>query len=261
MKTLKKMDYFIFTTDGGDPKVTGIKTGISQAWFDDDFWSRNQQIKAFMWPDDRQDLRFLSGTKPEFNLDLIGLPMHKNAKHTDLIYLNSLLNGYIVSSKFRELLEQFKLPSHHFYKVTFSQPSKKTNEINEVNEYWYFYFQNETGEKVLAFDKSEFETNFHTNYLNIQKDELKVSTYEEYLGIFHKGYPALKCKKMAFNDTFDTNLDFWGCRFLSAKNYISENLLKKIEEKKITGIKTISQTLAKRRAEILGDSYCELIFL
>lgn len=255
------MNYFTFTTDGGDPKVTGIKTGTGQAWFDTDFWSKNQQIKAFMWPDDRQDLRFLSGIKPEFDLSLIGLPMHKNAKHTDLIYLSSLLHGYIVSSKFRELLEQFKLPSHHFYKVTFYQPSKKNNEINEVNGYWYFYFQKETGNQVLEFAKSEFDTSFHTKYLNLKEDELKVSTYEEYLNIFHKGYPALKCKKMVFNDNFDTNLDFWGCRFLSLKDYISENLLKAIEDKKITGVKTISQTLAKRRAEFLGDNYCELIFL
>lgn len=46
MKTLKQMEYFIFTTDGGDPRVTGMNTGTSQAWFDDDFWSKNQQIKA-----------------------------------------------------------------------------------------------------------------------------------------------------------------------------------------------------------------------
>ena len=65
---------------------------------------------------------------------------------------------------------------------------------------------------------------------------------------------------MVFNANFDINLDFWGCRFLSLKNYISESLLKAIEEKKITGVRTINKTLAKRRAEFLGDSYCELIF-
>ncbi len=260
LELLNNMDYVIFTTDGGEPKVTGIKTGTGQAWFDENFWSKNQHIKSFMWPDDRQDLRFSSGIKPEFSLDLIGLPMHKNAKHTDLIYLSSLLHGYIVSSKFRELLEQFNLPSHHFYKATFYQPNKKTNEINEVDGYWYFYFQKETGEQTVDFANSEFDTSFHTKYLNLKEDDLKVSSYEDYLNVLYKTGTALTAKKMVFNANFDINLDFWGCRFLSLKNYISESLLKAIEEKKITGVRTINKTLAKRRAEFLRDSYCELIF-
>jgi hypothetical protein len=255
------MEYYIFTTDGGEPKVTGIRTGTGQTWFDENFWSENKQIKEFMWPNDRKDLRFLSGLKPEFNLDLIGLPMHENAKHTDLIYFSSLLHGYIVSSKFRELLEQFKLPSHHFYQVSFQQPNKKNKETNNVKEYWYFYFQKETGEHTVDFVHSEFDINFHTKYLNLKENELKVSTYEDYLNIFHQGYPALKAKKLLINNGFDKSLDFWGCRFLSAQNYISAQLLKAIEEKKITGVRTISRERAKRQELILGDSYCELVFL
>jgi hypothetical protein len=38
-------------------------------------------------------------------------------------------------------------------------------------------------------------------------------------------------------------------------------LLKAIEEKKITGVRTISRERAKRQELILGDSYCELVFL
>lgn len=255
------MEYYIFTTDGGEPSVTGIKTGTGQAWFNESFWSDNKQIKEFMWPDNRKDLRFLSGLKPEFSLDLVGLPMHKNAKHTDLIYLSSLLNGYIVSSKFRELLEQFKLPPHYFYQVTFQQPNKKTNELNEVDGYWYFYFQKETGEQTIDFSQSKFDRSFHAKYLNLKDDELQINTYDDYLNIFYRGHPALKAKKLIFNESFDKNLDFWGCRFLSVKDYISIKLLKKIEEKKITGVRITSLEKARKVAQMIGESSCELIFL
>ncbi|SOE21441.1 hypothetical protein SAMN06298216_1909 [Spirosomataceae bacterium TFI 002] len=254
------MEYYIFTTDGGEPKVTGIKTGTGQSWFDDDFWSENNQIKKFMWPEDRQDLRFLSGIKPELCLDLIGLPLHKDAKHTDLIYVSSLLHGYVFSSKFRELLEQFNLPPHYFYKVTFYQPNKKTSEINEVTGYWYFYFQKETGENTIDFVNSDFDRTFHLKYLNLKDSDLLVSNYEDYLNIYKNGYKTLRAKKLVINKNFDLNLDFWGFRFLSVKDYISSKLLKAIEEKKITGVRTTSQQRAMQIAKRIGETGCELIF-
>jgi hypothetical protein len=254
------MEYHIFSTDGGEPKVTGIKTGTGQSWFDENFWSKNIQIKKFMWPEDRLDLRFLSGIKPEFGLDLIGLPMHKASKHTDLIYVSSLLHGYVVSSKFRELLEQFKLPNHHFYNVTFYQPNKKTGDINEVSGYWYFYFEKETGENTIDFVNSEFDRSFHTKYLNLKDADLPVGSFEDYQNIYKNGYSSLGAKKLIFNNNFDTNLDFWGFRFLTVKDYISLKLLKAIENKKITGVRTISMERANQVSQIVGDVFSELVF-
>ncbi|PLK45789.1 imm11 family protein [Emticicia sp. TH156] len=256
-----EVEYYIFTTDGGEPKVTGIRTGTGQAWFDDTFWAKNKQIKDFMWPNDRKDNRFRTGIQPDFSLDLRGLPMHKNAKHTDLIYLSSLLHGFIVSSKFRELLEQFKLPPHNFYQVSFNQPDKKSKEINEVSEYWYFYFQKETGEQTIDFANSEFDRSFHTKYLNLKEDELRVSTYEEYMNIFYNTGTALAATKLFLNESFNKELDLWRFSLLSSKCYSSEKLIKSIEEKKITGVRAITRERAKKTAQMIGESSCELFFV
>ena len=43
------MQYYIFTINGGEPKVTGIRTGTGQAWFGDDFWKNNIKLHDFMW--------------------------------------------------------------------------------------------------------------------------------------------------------------------------------------------------------------------
>lgn len=256
-----EMEYLIFTTDAGEPKVTGIKKGTGQAWFDDLFWLNNYSIKKFMWPDDKFDQRFRSGISPQFSLDLFDLPMLQDAKHTDLIYLSSLLNGYIVSDKFRSLLARFNLPAHVYYRVTFNQHDKKTKEIRQVNGYWYLYFEKEIGLNTVNFYQSIFDTNFHVNYLGQKIEELQVQSYDDYMRILFSTGTALTATKLVFNENFNSELDFWGCRYLSGQNYISSRLLEGIIEEKITGVKTISQEVAARSAQLSGGNWCELFFL
>lgn len=254
------MEYLIFKTDGGEPKVTGIKTGTGQASFDDEFWSKNPHIDQFMWNHDKNDLRFITGLAPEFSLDLINVPLHKSAKYTDVIYLSSLLTGFIVSSKLKRLLEGFHIPPHTYYKVTFQQPDKSSSRVIEVSGYWWLYFQKETGQKNVDFKNSDFDTVYHEKYLKMNDKDLMISTYEEYMDLFLKTPPSLPATKLLFNKSFDDELDLWGCRFLSVKNYISPRLSKALIENKITGYLAITSERAKFAALKTGIPHCELVF-
>ncbi|UTM21806.1 hypothetical protein [Dyadobacter chenhuakuii] len=254
------MEYLIFKDDGGEPKVTGVRDGSAQSWFDDDFWLRNPHIKQFMWPKNPSDQRFSMGVPPEFDLDFIGLPMHKNAKHTDLIYLTPLLNGLVISSKFRSLLERFRLPGHRFYPVSFNQRDKKTGETHQIKDYWYLFFEKETGEMTINFSASTFDFSFHAQYLKLAEQNFPVQSYEDYMRIFFDTGTALSATKLVFNRDFNKELDLWGCKFLSTKNYISNRLLAALVESKITGYRTIDLERAKQIAKLTGVPSCELVF-
>lgn len=253
------MEYLIFDNDGGEPKVTGIRNGSSQSWFDDDFWANNQHIRQFMWPE-KSDLRFISGVRPDFSLELLGLPMESTAKHTDLIYHGILMNGHIVSSKLRSLLEKFTLPEHHYYSVTFHKPDRKTGEIKEVKDYWYLYWKKETGENTVDFAASSFDTSFHVKYLNLKDDDLKVSSFEDYMRIFFESGTALRAISLVFNKNFNKDLDFWECRFLSVKRYVSSRLLTEMQLSGITNIRCITLERARQIAKLTRTPSCDLIF-
>ena len=254
------MEYFILKNNGGEPKVTGIRNGTAQSWFSDFFFENNQEIKNFMWPDDKSDTRFIGGIKPEFDLDLIGLPMNKSAKHTDLIKMGALLSGCIISDKFRSLLENFHLPPHVYYRVSFNQPDKKTNEIKEVTGYWYLYFEKETGEKTIDFKRSTFDSTYHTKHLNLDIKDLKVYSYEDYMNIYRKTGKMLAAKTLKFSQNFDKGLDLWECKLSSSKIYISDRLREAMEANKITNIDLVSESRARRTAKLTNGTYCELVF-
>lgn len=253
------MEYLIFGNDGGEPKVTGIRNGSAQSWFDDNFWANNQHIRQFMWPD-KPDLKFISGVRPDFRLDLLGLPMESTAKHTDLIYHGALMNGHIISSKLRSLLEKFTLPEHQYYSVTFNKPDRKTGEIKEVKDYWYLYWKKETGENTVDFASSTFDTSHHVAYLNLTEDDLRVSSFEDYMRIALESGTALKATSLVFNKNFNKDLDFWACRFLSTKNYVSPRLLEEMQLSGITNVSCKTLERARQIAKVTRKPSCDLIF-
>ncbi len=253
------MEYLEFTSDG-DPKVSGIRNGTSQAWFDDDFWITNKELNDFMWNNDRHDLRYISGVLPEFNMDLKGVFLAKSAKLTDLIQVGSLLTGMVISPKFRSLLEKFHLPKHKYFEVSFDVVNSKKEKIKEVNDYWWLYFERETGECTVDFANSTFDTSFHTEYLHLDEADLKVNSYEDYMKVFYERGTALRASKVIFNTQFDCQLDLWGTRFLSVKDYVSDKLVKSIEENNITGYRAIPAERAREIARRFKKVYSELIF-
>lgn len=242
----------------GDPDVTGIKDGSHQAWFTNEFWKANPLLEIFMTGANRG--MYISGVVPPIDLALTGLHMSPDAKHTDIIFTGSLYNGYIVSTKFRELLEKFKLPSHVYYPVIFHQKNKKTRRIQQVNGYWWLYFRKDRGETTVNFEECIFDFRYHAKLSGLPEYVVPIHSYVDYLHAFVNNPPSLIPTKLVLNYNFDSELDFWGCMFLSSKNYVSERLILAMEKEKITGYEIRTLEKNRRRSQITGVPFTELIF-
>lgn len=251
------MNYFILKCNG-DPEVTGIRDGSNQSWFTDEFWEKNPKIQNFLFGSDRE----LShrGLVPDFDVELKNMFLAPKAKHTDSIWTGALLNGFIVSTRLRHLLEKFNLPSHQYYPVTFEQYSTKTKSFIEVGDYWWLYLTKETGEHTVDFTECTFDWDYHARCSGLPKKVIPINSYQDYINAFLNYPPALSPTKLVFNENFDRQLDLWSARFLGVQTYVSDRLWQAILSDGITNleIRTIEQ--AKRIQKVTGVPYTELVF-
>lgn len=247
------MNYHIisYTTE---PKIVGVTDGAGQAHIQvGDFLERNPWYKSLFWGETGKDSWKIRAEITQHAQPLHKVFMEKKAKHTD--YIGFLYRGFIVNTRLREILESFHLPKNHkFLETTFVQKDKI------VDGYWWFVYDMETGERTVDFAKSAYDLRYHRR--NFGEDfTVNIQTYEDYMNVFYETGSAVGVSKLVFNQNFDQELDIFGMQFLGSKDYVSERLLKKMEEAKITGYEALSPERAKRRADFLGDSYTELIFL
>ncbi|MFN8353181.1 MAG: hypothetical protein U0Y10_01940 [Spirosomataceae bacterium] len=250
------MTYFIIKYDS-EPKVVGVNDGAGQFHIEgNDFLERNQWFKSIFY-DAAQNGK--DWWKPwaeitNYAQPLYELFMEKKSKHTDFMCSPAFMRGFIVNNKLREVLEYSHLPQRHkFLETTFVQNGKI------VDGYWWFVFDMETGEHTVDFAKCEYDLRYHKRKFG-EDFTVSIQSYQDYLNTFYETGSAVRVSKLVFNQYFDRELDIFGTQFLSSKDYISERLLKKFEAAKITGYVAISAERAKRRAEFLNESYCELIF-
>lgn len=236
-----------------DPKIVGVTDGAGQAHIQvGDFLERNQWYESVFYKNrGTQDWK-IRAEITKYAQPLYEVFMEKKAKHTD--YIGFLHRGFIVNDRLREILESSNLPQNHkFLETTFLQKDKI------VDGYWWFVYDMETGENTVDFSKCEYDLHYHKR--NFGEDfRVNIQTYQDYMNVFYETGSAVGVSKLVFNQNFDQKLDVFGMQFLGSNNYVSERLLKKMELAKITGYEAISPEKAKRRAEFLGDSYCELIF-
>ena len=165
------MNYLKFSYED-EPKIIGVRDGSRQSYFSEEFWLKNPLLKEYMWGKDITEYRL--GIPPQnFDLNLSELDLNRNTKLTDLIDV-ALLKGCVVSEKLRNILQKAHLPKHNYYPVTFKQLDKKTKECKIIEGYWWLFFQKETGENTVNFERSKFDFTYHTKYLNLKESELSV---------------------------------------------------------------------------------------
>ncbi|PLK45786.1 imm11 family protein [Emticicia sp. TH156] len=248
------MIYYILKNNT-EPKIVGVNDGAGQAHIQvGDFLERNVWYKSIFH---ETKLAGKDWWKPWANITqyaqpLYGVFMENKSKHTD--YIGFLYRGFVVNNKLRDILESVNLPKNHrFLETTFLQKGKI------VDGYWWFVYDMDTGEQTVDFAKSEYDLRYHKRKLG-EDFSINIRTYQDYMNAFYETGSAIGVSKLVFNQNFDQELDIFGMQFLGSNNYISDRLLKKMETAKITGYEAISPERAKRRAEFLDDTYCELIF-
>lgn len=223
---------FRVLTGSSDSKITGIRNENNQTWFDDTFFKNHQTYKKIFYKNDSWDNSWWENwtTWNKYGMVLKDVIMEKTSKHTD--YLSSgLRRGFFVSQAFREVLESCNLPSHHFFEVTFNQSGK------EVNNYWWFCYDMETGEHTIDFTKCEYDFRYH-NSLGKLISNTNIKAYSEYMSIFYSTGAALKTTKLVFNKNFNTELDLWATQFLTNEIYISKRLYDRLILNNLNGFDT-----------------------
>jgi hypothetical protein len=247
------MTYYILGREV-EPKIVGVTHGAGQLGGVKNYYELNAWIETVK-ESAKHNIRTWVKHELYAPKAINGLILEKKAKKTGYIGDNNM-RGFYVNEKLKAILESCHLPNHRFIPTTFLE--EKTG--NEINEYYRFVYDMETGERTVDFAKSAYDLRYHRR--NFGEDfTVNIQTYEDYMNVFYETGSAVGVSKLVFNQNFDQELDIFGMQFLGSKDYVSERLLKKMEAAKITGYEAISPERAKRRADFLGDSYTELIFL
>ena len=89
--------------------------GISKAGFSQEVWNKNPQLFEYMRTDTTSYVQRLI---PPFDFELNPMEIENKAKMTDFIS-GAPTNSYFVSDKAKKIIEEYILPEHKFYKVTF----------------------------------------------------------------------------------------------------------------------------------------------
>lgn len=206
-----------------DPRITGIRSGASPSRIVADLFKEQPWLDEFLYG---HDSGFRRGDFPHKDFKLEGIPLDKPAKHSDFISVGALLSGFVINEKVRAILSTSKLPPHRFYQVTFDQAGKM------VEGYYWLYFNLFDGSKFINYQKSVFDTKEEEQTLG---KNISIESCNDYINLTRRMNRGVGVEKIVFDTTFDSSIDLFGMRFWGSRNYISERLKRKLEEKNITG--------------------------
>lgn len=160
--------------------------------------------------------------------------LERNAKLTDSLYCFGLsgYNNFLVSPKFKDLLERHHLMGHQFIEsIVFGR--KKTT-------YNYYFFHNSDLRlpELVDYQKSTF---YSTEWLNNNtRKPITLQNFEEYkylMSLDKEAKMDYHLDQIALSESFDHELDLFNLFPLDCNCYISERLKNAIEEAGITGVK------------------------
>jgi hypothetical protein len=217
------MKYYIFNHQVDTDEVGHVEghlNGIGKKEYDED--SPNSWYKVPR----SYDYRF-----PPDNLDLDYLSVDRKAKMTDVLSLFNNACGFVLSDKFKQILDRMNLPPHRYYPAIIEHKKKFYHNYFYLHIVWdYFQF--------LKFDESVFEIWENYGFKYTPKKFLgvvKIDSEEEYYKIlveYQEIHPMnnIISKSLVFKKDF--NYDLFPLIFF----HCSERLYEAIKSEGITGL-------------------------
>lgn len=151
--------------------------------------------------------------------------VHKKSIMTDVMSCSFISKGFLVSEKFKLILESFDLPKHKFFPAVL-----KKNEIKYFNYYWFFFEGDLTNNFI--YEKSTFflvDSFGEKVNINIDSPEKLLETYKNISSLLKIRSSNLVLKKQIELDIFHLNL-------ADSRIIISDKLLNSLVKNKITGL-------------------------
>lgn len=171
---------------------------------------------------------------PDFQPDMDYFILHNNAKASDLLSVAMIGNGFLVSNKLKNILEQFNLPEHKFYQA----PVHHKKQI--LDYYWLQIICDFTAE--VDFQASTFHMYQNYNYHKPLGDVAVLSLEdlqrkEEQLNAENPGkFYSISADKIVFRKNAIIPADLFKVGKIDTKSfYISEALRAALIKEQITG--------------------------
>lgn len=171
----------------------------------------------------------LPSTKPDLRYLILG----DDAKLTDMLSAVMLrLNGFLISEKFKNLMQKHKLPEHQFYEAHIM------NTKGVQFKYYWLQMLRDNNMKYVDFENSGF---IISSTSIIQKDlrSIEIRSYSEYLIEKEKLQPKqiIRISELCLNNEFSkAGLDIFSIPSYKPSWIISENLKNSIHENELTGV-------------------------
>jgi hypothetical protein len=169
---------------------------------------------------------------PDYTPNLDSFILHGRAKMTDMLSVAVISGGFLVSERFKAILESFSLPEHKFYQARLKHKGKLFEHF-----YWLHIICDLT--EFVDYPASSFFAylNYSQDIGNI--DIISKEDYERKRAKLKKDNPertiTVWAKSITLTAGFDNTLDLFEISSFMNNVFISERLQKAIVEGGITG--------------------------
>lgn len=174
-----------------DPKILGVKTGLSSLELTDESFNTKEEREAFF--DFFFHTKFINreSKRPNFTLTSLNGYLFKSAKLLDFMLMSpyQICCEYVISQKAKDILDNFHLQEHYYFPITLWFKGDK------IEEQYYVLYIPYLDYQIIDFSKSIIAKN-ETSVSEI----VEVNTLEDYKKYLTPSIKKIAIKKLEFDD-------------------------------------------------------------
>lgn len=168
---------------------------------------------------------------PDYEPNLDYFIVQGRAKLSDILSVAPVSGGFLMSAKLKNILEQFRLPTHKFY------PAKLQHKKQFYDYYWMHIICDLTD--YVDYPNSTFFVyyNYSQNlgYINISSKEELIQKKQKLKSDNPGKTVTIWADKLTLSQSFNKKLDLFEVGTFDANYYISESLCQAITNAKVSG--------------------------